>query len=42
MKVPISWRLLDDKLVWEDDKDDIYSVRPAYHRVKEEVTIQSP
>jgi len=36
VSIPILFRLPEDKIIWHGEKDDLYSVRSAYHQVGEE------
>lgn len=36
VSIPISFRLLEDKIIWHGEKDGLYSIRSAYHQVGEE------
>ncbi|CAJ2627787.1 unnamed protein product [Trifolium pratense] len=42
LNIPLSWRLPDDKKVWSWERNGNYSVRSAYHLLKEETLRDIP
>jgi len=42
LNIPISWRLPEDKKVWNWERNGQYSVRSAYHLLKEETLRGTP
>jgi hypothetical protein len=42
LSIPISWRLDEDKRIWNWERDGNYSVRSAYHILKEGASLNIP
>lgn len=40
--IPLPWSELEDKVVWHSEKDDIYSVKSAYHLLQNKRAAASP